>query len=57
MDLNYLLFRHQLSVAAATTAACPSARHAHRGLANGYAARIRSYQTLVGADARLACLK
>ena len=54
MDLNYLLRRHQLSVHSAGAAATPEARHAHRGLASGYALRIRAFQRDVGAGAVLA---
>ena len=54
MDLNYLLGRHQLSLHRAGAAISPEARHAHRGLAVGYAGRIRSFQRAVGADALLA---
>lgn len=54
MDLNYILSRHQLSLVAADTAPCMAARAAHRGLANGYAERIRSFQRTVGATANLA---
>lgn len=54
MDLNYLLSRHQRSVHRATTAASVEARHAHRGLAFGYAKRIRALQASLGASAILA---
>ena len=54
MDLNYILGRHQLSVHRARAAATPEARHAHHGLATGYAGRIRSYQRAIGAQAQLA---
>jgi hypothetical protein len=40
MDLNYLYHRHQISLFMAFNAACGKARSAHRGLAEGYAARI-----------------
>lgn len=40
MDLNYLLKRHQISLMRASAATSPEARHAHSGLARGYAARI-----------------
>ena len=53
MDLNYLLGRHQLSVHRAGAAASPEARLAHRGLAVGYAGRIRAFQSDLGAVARL----
>jgi hypothetical protein len=51
MDLNYLLHRHQLSLMLADAAACPSSRHSHRGLARGYAHRIRTLQSALGATA------
>lgn len=54
MDLNYILCRHQLSLIAAETAACAASRFAHRGLARGYAERIRAFQKAAGADANLA---
>jgi hypothetical protein len=44
VDLNHLLFRHQVSLARATTAASREARSAHRGLARGYATRIAALQ-------------
>lgn len=56
MDLNYILRRHQLSLLASQNAKCPSARHAHRGLAREYAQQIRDFQRIIGATARLACV-
>lgn len=56
MDLNYILSRHQLSLVAAENAAGSEARAAHRGLADGYAARIRRFQHAVGATANSAPL-
>lgn len=53
MDLNYILSRHQLSLCAAESAACPSSRHAHRGLADGYARQIRDFQESAGAGSML----
>ena len=50
MDLNYLFSRHQLSLVRATTAPSSAARHSHRGLAGGYAARIGDFQRGVGAS-------
>jgi len=44
MDLNYLLSRHQISIMRAEAATCREARYAHRGLAKGYADRIRELQ-------------
>lgn len=49
MDLNHLLHRHQISLMRASAAASPEARHAHRGLAKGYAARIRTLSLDLGA--------
>ena len=56
MDLNYLLSRHQISLHLSGIAASREARHAHRGLANGYAARIGAHRAGTGASARLANL-
>jgi hypothetical protein len=44
MDLNQLLYRQQVSLMRADAAASPEARHSHRGLARGYAERIRALQ-------------
>ncbi len=44
MDLNYLLFREQVALMRADSAAGPEARLAHRALARGYADRIRTVQ-------------
>ncbi|WP_404334315.1 hypothetical protein AB2M62_12920 [Sphingomonas sp. MMS12-HWE2-04] len=49
MDLNYLLQRHQVSLIRADAAGSGEARIAHRGLANGYAERIRLLQARLGA--------
>jgi hypothetical protein len=51
MDLNELFYRHQISVVRAAEAASPEARHAHRGLVSGYAARIATMQVDAGAPA------
>ena len=40
MDLNYLYYRHQVSLFMAENAACDESRGVHRALAAGYAARI-----------------
>ncbi len=40
MDLNQLLYRHQVSLMCAQAAAGPEARHAHKGMASLYAGRI-----------------
>lgn len=54
MDLNYLLGRHQVSLMRAEATDCLSARHAHRGMARGYAAMIAEIQADTGAGAMLA---
>ncbi len=51
MALNYLLHRHQISQMRSRSAASPEARVAHRGLAAGYAARIRAMRTALGGTA------
>lgn len=53
MDLNYLLFRHQVSLMRANAAQCSCSRRSHHGLAAGYAARIRVLQGALGVDAML----
>lgn len=53
MDLNYLLSRHQFSIHRADTAVSPEARHAHRGMAQGYAGMIQALQLTLGARAVL----
>ncbi|MBA3576388.1 MAG: hypothetical protein H0W39_02060 [Sphingomonas sp.] len=40
MDLNYLYFRHQVSLFMSVNAACELSRAAHLGLVAGYANRI-----------------
>ena len=40
MDLNYLYRRHGISLLMADQAECAASRHAHLGLAAGYAAKI-----------------
>lgn len=40
MDLNYLYQRHQISLFNADNAACAGSRHAHRSMADAYAALI-----------------
>ena len=40
MDLNYLYYRHQVSLFHAGNAASPEARRTHQGLADGYAKLI-----------------
>ena len=49
MDLNYLLYRQQVSLMRADVANCTSSRHSHQGMARGYADRIRSLQLALGA--------
>lgn len=51
MDLNYLYHRHQVSLAAASTAGSKEARIAHRGLAAAYSARIANARALTGGTA------
>lgn len=48
MPLNYLLHRHQISLMRAATGATPEARAAHRGLADGYARRVKEEQRRTG---------
>ncbi len=48
MDLNYLLYRHQISLMRADDAASMEARHAHQGLARGYAQRISELRKMLG---------
>lgn len=50
MDLNYLLYRHQISLMRADDAASPEARHAHQGLARGYAERISALRAVLQAS-------
>jgi len=40
MGLNYLLHRHQVSVARAASATCGGVRNSHQGLVRGYAQQI-----------------
>jgi hypothetical protein len=42
MGLNYLLHRHQVSVARAASAPSGAARRSHEGLARGYARQIEA---------------
>lgn len=44
MDINYLLYREQVSRMRAATAKSPDARRSHHGLAEGYAALIREHR-------------
>jgi len=53
MDLNYLLHRHQVSLMRADAAATGEGRHAHRGLAHGYAQQIETARTASGAFASM----
>ncbi len=50
MDLNQLLYRHQISLMRADAAASPEARRSHLGLADGYADRITELQRAHGAE-------
>lgn len=50
MDLNHLLHRHQISLMRADAAATLEARYSHRGLAKGYADRIRALSLNLGAE-------
>lgn len=50
MDLNYLFTRHQTSLMRADGALCVASRHAHIGLARGYADRIDAMQRRSGAS-------
>ena len=49
MSLNFLLHRHQISLMREAASASPEARVAHRGLAAGYARRIRDLCADAGA--------
>jgi hypothetical protein len=49
MDLNYLLYRHQISLMRADSAASTEARHAHQGLARGYARRVAELREVLAA--------
>lgn len=40
MDLNYLFYRHQVSLVRAREASCSASRHAHQELARNYARLI-----------------
>lgn len=44
MDVNYLLYREQVSRMRAEQAKSAGARRSHRGLADGYAALIRDHR-------------
>ena len=44
MDLNYLYFRHQVSLFRSENAACEPSRLAHRFMAGAYAERIYAAQ-------------
>lgn len=50
MDLNYLLYRHQVSLMRADSTDCVCARRSHRDMARGYADRISTLRTALGAD-------
>jgi hypothetical protein len=46
VDLNYLYHRHQVALFMADNADSDQSRHAHRELADAYAARIAHTKTL-----------
>jgi hypothetical protein len=49
VDLNYLLYRQQVSLMRSRVAASVEARHAHAGLARGYGHRVHALQASLGA--------
>lgn len=53
MDLNYLLYRHQVSLMRAKASDCLCASRSHRGLATGYAERIRVLRSAMGEEGSL----
>lgn len=53
MDLNQLLYRHQVSLMRADDAVCTDARSAHVGHARGYADEIEQMRRAMGADSDL----
>ena len=53
MDLNYLLYRHQVSLMRAKSSDCLCASRSHRGLAKGYAERIRVLRSALGEEGSL----
>ena len=53
MDLNYLLYRHQVSLMRAKSSDCLCASRSHRGLAKGYAERIRALRSALGEEGSL----
>ena len=53
MDLNYLLYRHQVSLMRVQASDCQSARSAHRDLARGYAAQISTLRSALGEEGSL----
>ena len=44
VDLNEMMHRHQVALYRADNGACEDSRHAHRGLADGYAAAIAAFK-------------
>jgi hypothetical protein len=44
MDLNYLYFRHQVSLFRSENAACVTSRRAHSVMAGAYAERIHAWK-------------
>lgn len=53
MDLNYLLYRHQVSLMRAKATECQCARSSHRDLARGYAERISVLRSELGEEGSL----
>jgi len=53
MDLNYLLYRHQVSLMRAKASDCLCATRSHRDLAKGYADRIRVLRSALGEEGSL----
>lgn len=49
MDLNHLLYRHQLSLMMVDRAATPEERRAHGQFARDYEAEIRTLRSALGA--------
>lgn len=53
MDLNDLLYRHQVSLMRAKASDCLCATRSHRDLAKGYADRIRVLRSGMGEEGSL----
>jgi hypothetical protein len=54
LDLNDLLYRHQISLMRASSAASVEAKCAHVGLARGYGREVQALQARLGAAMTLA---